>query len=120
MSTARSPLHAESSLQYPQAKREQMSGTLAQKYRKTSVSRKYLCGEKGEDVERKNTATEAVREVNCTCRVMAELTSLRIPHLSLVAATDDRSGRWAGISCKPLSPYSVITFVAYVARSVHV
>jgi hypothetical protein len=98
-STARSSLHVESSLQYPQAKREQLSGTLVQKYEYTSVSRNCWCSERGEDVERRDIATEAVREVNCTRRIVSELTILRIPLLSLVAATDGRSSGWAGISC---------------------
>jgi hypothetical protein len=72
-STARSPLHVESAQQYPQAKRERLSGTLVQKYENTTVSRDCRCGERGEDVERRNIATEAVREVTCTCRVVSEL-----------------------------------------------
>jgi hypothetical protein len=72
-SSIQSALHVESALQYPQAKQEQMSGTLAQKYEYTSVSRRCWCGERGEDVERRNIAAEAVREVNCTCRIVSEL-----------------------------------------------
>jgi hypothetical protein len=115
-----SPLHVESAQQYPQAKREQMSGTLARKYENTSVSRNCWCGEREENVERRNIATEAVREINCTCRVVSELTSLRIALFTLVARTDDRSSGWAEISSKLLSPHPVITFIAYMTRSVHV
>jgi hypothetical protein len=119
-SSIQSALHVESSLQYPQAKREQLSGTLVRKYENTSVSREYRRRERGQDVERRNIATEEVREVNCTRRVMSELTSLRIPHLSLVARTDDRSRGWAGRSSELLSPDPVITSCACVTRSVHV
>jgi hypothetical protein len=68
-----SPLHVESSLQYPQAKREQLSGTLVQKYENTSASRNCWCSERGQDVERRNIPTEAVSEVHCTCRIVSEL-----------------------------------------------
>jgi hypothetical protein len=118
-STARSSLHVESAQEYPEAKREQMSGTLVQKYQKTSVSRKYSCGERGQDVERRITATEAVREVNCTRRVVSELTCLRIALISSMAATDDRRRRWVWRLDGLPSPDPVITSIAYVARSVH-
>jgi hypothetical protein len=72
-SSIQSAMHVESAQQYPQAKREQLSGTLVQKYEYTSVGRNCWCGERGEDVERRNIAIEEVREVNCTRRVMAEL-----------------------------------------------
>jgi hypothetical protein len=72
-SSIQSALHLQSALQYPQAKREQMSGTLVQMYENTSVSRKIWCSERGQDVERRNIATEAVSEVHCTCRVVSEL-----------------------------------------------
>jgi hypothetical protein len=119
-SIVHSPLLVESALQYPQAKREQMSGTLAQKYQNTSVSRDCWCSERGDEVERRNIATEAVRKVNCTRRVVSELTTLSSPLISPMATTDGRSGGWARRLDRPASPDPKITFIAYVARSVHV
>jgi hypothetical protein len=72
-SSIQSALHVESAQQYPQTKREQLSGTLMQKYENTSASRNCWCSERGEDVERRNIATEAVSEVNCTRRIVSEL-----------------------------------------------